>query len=419
MEILKNGGKRSLNWLTNYLETDMTYIAKNGFWLTIGQITATVLAFGLSVFFANFVSKEVYGNYKFVLSATGILGSLSLTGLGTVVIQAIARGKEGMLYEAVKTTLKWGLLILLAGVLGSIYYFNGGNTTIAVSMLIAAFCLPLINAFNLYGSYFSGKKDFKKSTLYWITTQTILNISIITTGILTKNTLALVSTYFIVNTISAIWCFWHITKKYNLNKESDDSLMLYGKHISFMNFFNAIANQLDKILVFHYLGAIDLAIYTFSQAIPEQIKGSFKNLFAIALPKYAEMEESLLRKSITKKAWQLTIISFFIVIAYIISAPIIFKILFPKYIEAVFYSQIYVLGLIAIPGLSLFSTYFQIKKATKTMYKLTTSSNVATIILSFLLIYTMGIKGAVIENGVSWFIMLGINYYFFATHKED
>ena len=77
------------------------------------------------------------------------------------------------------------------------------------------------------------------------------------------------------------------------------------------------------------------------------------------------------------------------------------------------------LGLIAIPGISLFGTYFQIKKATRTMYKLTIVSNVTTIILTFILIYNFGLKGAVIENGISWLIMLGVHYYYFSTHKED
>ncbi|OHA87430.1 MAG: hypothetical protein A2123_00135 [Candidatus Zambryskibacteria bacterium GWB1_40_5] len=186
-----------------------------------------------------------------------------------------------------------------------------------------------------------------------------------------------------------------------------------------MNFFGTLANQLDKILVFHYLGAANLAIYAFSQAIPEQIKGSFKNLFNIALPKYAVLEDQDLRKSILKKTWQLMIITSVIVVAYILVAPFIFQFFFPQYTDAVIYSQIYMLGLIAIPGISLFGTYFQIKKATRTMYKLTIVSNVTTIILTFILIYNFGLKGAVIENGISWLIMLGVHYYYFSTHKED
>lgn len=418
MDKLRKHGVNGLHWLERYFQTDMVYVAKSGFWLTVGQIIAVILAFGLSVFFANYISKDVYGQYKFILSATGILGALSLSGMGTVVVQAIAKGKEGMLKAAVYTTLKWGLIILVVGLGSSIYYFTHGNLVLGFSMLIASVCLPLMNSFGLYGGYFSGKKNFRLSTMYWIVSQTILTIGIVVVAFLTKNALALVGVYFALSTISAVWCYFHVISKYQLNTETDYSFVTYGKHVSFMNFFSALANQLDKILVFHYLGAANLAIYAFSQAIPEQIKGSFKNLFNIALPKYAVLEDRDLRKSILKKTWQLTIITVFIVAGYIILSPFVFKFFFPKYLEAVGYSQIYILGLMAIPGISLFSTYFQIKKATRTMYKLTTANNVVTIILTIVLIYNFGLKGAVIENGISWLIMLCINYYFFATHKE-
>ncbi|MEQ1561364.1 MAG: oligosaccharide flippase family protein [Nitrospira sp.] len=419
MEELKNKSLSGLQWLSRYLETDMVYVAKSGFWLTLGQIFSSLLAFSLSIFFANFVSKEIYGSYKFVLSATGILGALSLTGMGSVVIQAVARGSEGILKDAVKTTLKWGSIIFIVGILSSVYYFLNGNNTLGFSMLIAGVSLPLTNAFGLYGGYFSGKKNFKLSTLYWIVSQTLITSGLVIVSLLTKNVLSLVSVYFIVSVVTSVWSYYHVISKYNPNEIQDGSMMNYGKHISLMNFFGTVSNQLDKILVFHYLGAVNLAVYSFSQAIPEQIKGSFKNLFAIALPKYATLDDTNLRKSIIKKTWQLTLISVLIVVLYIIFAPFVFKIFFPKYVEAIIYSQIYMLGLIAIPGISLFATYFQIKKATRTMYKLTTISNVTTTILTVVLIYNFGLRGAVIENGVSWLIMLGINYYFFATHTED
>jgi O-antigen/teichoic acid export membrane protein len=419
MDSLKNKGLKGLAWLGGYFETDMLYVAKSGFWLTLGQISGALLAFGLSVFFANYISKDIYGNYKFVLSITGILGALSLTGMGNVVVQSVARGKEGTLKEAVKATLWWGLIILVVGVISSIYYFLKGNTILGFSMVIASIATPLTNAFALYGGYFSGKKNFKLSTLYWLISQILINAGIIIVAVMTQNILALVFIYFAVTLGVNCLGFIRVISKYTLNNEVDNEMMTYGKHVSFMNFFSTIANQLDKILVFHYLGAINLAIYSFSQAIPEQIKGAFKNLFNIAIPKYAVLPDADLRKSILKKTRQLTFIASGLVLGYILLSPFIFKIFFPKYTDAVFYSQIYMLGLIAIPGISLFATYFQIKKATKTMYKLTVLSNITTIILTITLIYNFGLKGAVIENGISWFIMLSINYYFFSTHREN
>ena len=173
-----------------------------------------------------------------------------------------------------------------------------------------------------------------------------------------------------------------------------------------MNLLGTLANQLDKVLVFHYLGAAQLALYTFAFAIPEQIKGTYKNLFQIALPKYADQDPNKIRNSILDKIKRLTLITALLVVGYCLTAPLIYRLLFPAYQDAVFYSQIYMLGMIAIPGISLFGTYFQVRKDTKTLYKLSVISNLSTIVLTFVLISRFGLLGAVIENGISWFLIL-------------
>jgi O-antigen/teichoic acid export membrane protein len=158
---------------------------------------------------------------------------------------------------------------------------------------------------------------------------------------------------------------------------------------------------------------MELAVYSFAIAIPEQIKGSYKNLFNIALPKMASADQNLLKKSIIDKFIRLTTISVFIVVLYYFVSPYIYHIFFPKYLESIWYSQVYVLGLIAVPGIALFSMYFQVKQDRGTLYRLNLIGNIATIILTCVLVYRFGIVGAVIENGISWFILLFVNLYYF------
>src|SRR3989338_918250 len=119
---------------------------------------------------------------------------------------------------------------------------------------------------------------------------------------------------------------------------------------------------------------------------------------------------------ILDKIKRLTLITALLVVGYCLTAPLIYRLLFPAYQDAVFYSQIYMLGVIAIPGISLFGTYFQVRKDTKTLYKLSVISNLSTIVLTFVLISRFGLLGAVIENGISWFLILAIYIYYF--HKD-
>ncbi|HEY4482968.1 MAG TPA: oligosaccharide flippase family protein [Candidatus Paceibacterota bacterium] len=405
--------QRLLRWSEEIFKTDMRYVARGGFWLSVGQAFALVSSLGLSVAFANLLPKEVYGNYKFILSMAGLLGGLALTGMGSVVIQAVARGYEGTTTVVAKHYLRWGSGVSATALAIALYYYTSGNAPLAIGILIAGITIPLSGAWSLYGGILSGRKDFKHSTLFWIYGQAVSVVALIITAKYSHNFLALVAVYYLTNILTSYVTYRYIIHKFKPNQFVDTSMVSYGKHLSLMNLFGTLANQLDKILVFHFLGAAPLAVYTFAFAIPEQIKGSYKNLFNIALPRYVELPPDKLRASIIDKTIRLTLVSMLIVTAYILISPYLFQILFPKYLDSVFYSQIYILGLIAIPGISLFGTYFQIKKATATLYKLNIISNIATIVLTVILISRWGIFGAVIENGLSWLVMLVINGYYF------
>lgn len=400
-------------------KTDMVYVVKNGSWSAFGQVISIGLSFILSISFAHFLPKEVYGNYKFILSITSIIGAISLTGIGTAIIQAIAQGKEKVLPDSVKVSLRWGLIVTAISFAIAVYYFVFDNISISLAMIVFGICSPITSSYGLYGLYWVGKKDFQTSTLYFIFSQILNTLVILTAVLLTTNALILVSVGFIFSAVFSFLSYEYVIKKNHINNVGDDSMISYGKHLSFMNFFGNLANQLDKILIFHWIGPVQLAIYSFALVIPEQVRGSYKSIFGITLPKFSVLSGDKLRKSIIDKIFRLTAISVVIVIVYAICAPYFFKIFLPKYLSSVIYSQIYMIGLIAIPGIALFSTYFQVIKDTKTLYKITILSNGVTIIYSVILIYYFGLWGAVIENGISWITMFIIGAYYFIKNKQE
>lgn len=419
MNTLKQKAFETLRKSEGFFKTDVVYLAQNGGWLTFGQIASAILSLASALIFANFISKDIYGNYKYIISITSILGALSLTGMGPMVMQGVAQGAEGVLKDAIKTTLRWGVILIAGAIFISAYYFINQNITLAVSMLTAGVAMFFINSYSLYGNYLAGKKNFKDLTIYNVISQVAIFITTITTIILTKNVLLMVIAYFATNVVFTLFFYKLAIKKNHINNVSNNTLITYSKHLSVMGFFGALASQLDKVLIFHYLGAVNLAVYSFSMAIPDQFRGVYKNLFGVIAPKYAELSLSELRNSINKKFLQLTLITILFVILYIFFAPLIFKLLFPKYLEAVFYSQIYMLGMITVPGIGLFANYFQVKKATKTVYKITTISHTATLLITFALVYSFGLMGAVVANGTSWLVMVLIFWYYFAKDESD
>ena len=107
INIARNKTHRILRKSEKYTKTDMVYLAKGGFWITAGQAISSGSIFLLAITFANLIPQETYGTYKYVLSITGILSILTLRGMDTTVLQAIARNFEGVLLPVLKTKIKW------------------------------------------------------------------------------------------------------------------------------------------------------------------------------------------------------------------------------------------------------------------------------------------------------------------------
>ena len=110
LEISKIKLYKLLRWSEKWTHTDMVYIAKGGFWLTLAQIVSTFSGFLLVMAFANLLDPETYGIYKFVLSMASLFAIPTLSGMGTALVRSVAQGNEGSIIPALKIKIKWGLI---------------------------------------------------------------------------------------------------------------------------------------------------------------------------------------------------------------------------------------------------------------------------------------------------------------------
>jgi O-antigen/teichoic acid export membrane protein len=303
-----------------YFKTDMVYLAKGGSWLTFGQIASAIITFLLAIAYANFLPKEIYGTYKYILSIAGILGAFTLTGMGTTVVRSVAQGFEGVLKSAFWTQLKWSVLMILISFFFAIYYFINDNYILAVSLLIIGAFSPIIQGASLYNSFLNGKKEFKIKAIYGVLRGLIPALFILITITLTNNPIVLIFIYFISTATINFYFYIRTIKKLRPNDKIDKNAINYGKHLSVMNILSTIAGNLDKILMWHFLGPSQLAIYSFALAIPNQLKGVFKNIPALAFPKFSEKPTSEIKKTLPGKLVKFLLLLSFIVIIYIITA---------------------------------------------------------------------------------------------------
>ena len=121
MEKLKDKSLKVLRSLESYTKTDMVYLTQGGFCAVFSQIIVSCGTFLLAIAFAHFVSKESYGQYKYVLSLAGILGTFTLNGLGTAVVKSVAEGFEGTLRYAFWENIKWSVLFFCLSFSGGTY----------------------------------------------------------------------------------------------------------------------------------------------------------------------------------------------------------------------------------------------------------------------------------------------------------
>jgi O-antigen/teichoic acid export membrane protein len=383
-----------LRWSEQYTKTDMVYLAKGSFWTWLGKGAAIITGTAMAVAFANLLPKEVYGNYKYILSVAAILGAFTLNGMGGAITRSVARGFEGSLKAGLKETAKYSGAILVAGLAVSGYYFWQGNALLGGGMLLVAILQPIIQTASLYQAHLFGKKLFKVQGIYLLIWELLQATLIICALFFTKNALILVAILLTLNALFVSLYLWQTLQRYVKNQKTEVGMLNYGKHLSVMTVVGTGARHLDKVLIFQTLGAVPTAIYSFALLPTEKLDNFFRSVSQIILPKFSDKSLETLQKTLWRKALIVFGAGVILATLLILALPTIFQLLFPTYLDSVIYAQWLALSLLFIPEL-FFSQALLAHVQKKFLYIINISSNLLKIILLFTLLPLYGIWGAV------------------------
>jgi len=384
-----------LRWSEKYTKTDMVYFASGGGWSAFGTIISGLLALATAVAFANLLPKTTYGTYQYILSTVGILGIFGLSGIKTAIGYASARGKDQSFFDAIRAKVRWAFLSSAVSLGTGIYYFLQGNNELGLAFIITAAFLPWWDVYGNYVPYLQGKKRFDKLVLYESGAQCINALVIIATILFTQNLLILLSAYFASWTVGRYFFYRRALIVVPPNDERDPSLLSYGKHLSLMNIVSVVASNADKFLLWHFLGAAEVAIYTFSLAIPLRASSAFSSINRLYFPKVAEQNFEDVSKSLFRKIFLLTLLTLTTTVSYIALAPYLFNIFFPQYLEAIPYTQVAAL-LIATQPFTLLGTALSAHAKKKELYIYTMIPQIIQITLLVVLVPSLNILGAII-----------------------
>lgn len=162
-----------------------------------------------------------------------------------------------------------------------------------------------------------------------------------------------------------------------------------------MSIFGVVAQNIDKFLLWHYLGAAQLAVYTFAMSPVSNMEAVMGKLDALVFPKIAERDIGEIRKTIYGKTFRIFLVVASVVTLYILCAPFLYSIAFPQYLESVAYSQVLALTLLISLPIMLVSNVFIAHARIREKYYLSLIGPGIKILLFIVLIPSYGIWGLI------------------------
>jgi O-antigen/teichoic acid export membrane protein len=129
----------------------------------------------------------------------------------------------------------------------------------------------------------------------------------------------------------------------------DAQLGSYAKHLSLMNVLGTVSGQIDKVLLFQFLGPAQVALWSFAQAPVSHLRQISKIMGGVILPKVANAELGHVRRTALPRALAIFAVSVAAFGAYWFAAPYLYAVLFPGYQDAVLASRIFALAVLTTP----------------------------------------------------------------------
>ena len=413
MERLKHHAHTALRRSEKYFKTDMVYLAKGGFWVTAQFALSSLAGLLLFALLAHLLDAATFGIYRYVISLVGILGAFSLTAMTSAVTQAVSRGHERTLYSSIPLQLRWSLLSVLVGIIVSIYYLFNAHLILSAAVLIGIIGATIGAVFNTFIALYSGRKNFRALFLTTALITIVQYSALASAAFFTHNIIILIATFFISGMVMNIVLYFAVTRLSPPRGESDHPSLEFGKKMSFLNIIGLISNNIDSVIVFHYLGAADLAIYAIAMIIPEKLRGVSKLAMPLMLPKLTEKEDEASAHAAIKPKLRFAVALFgTVALFYILIAPILFKVIFPGYLNAVWYSQIFALSIFAGITIAPLTVFI----AQKSLKNITSYSIIVPVIQTLIMLLgtiVFGLLGAVIARTLG--LLFGSVYSFYLS----
>lgn len=328
------------------------------------------------------------------MAGAGIITGFTLSGMGTAISRAVAKGSDGALPYGFQKQFLWNIGVIIAGAVASIYYFIVGKNDLAIAFLMVGFFEALLSGLSLYKPFLVGKELFKENVTIGIWRKSIPIVVILIALLLTDDPIVLVLAYYVSSTISTGLMYRLIRRRYPAPPAPDPELFDLSKHLSIIGLATRITANVDKMLIFYFLGPAQVAIYTLALFPVTHLENLFSLVGQLVLPRFVRHNLSSIKEGLPRKLGIFFCAIAATVLGYILLAKYIFGLFFPAYTEAVLLTQVAMLSMLVKPR-SLFEQTFTAHNMKRSLYTYRISSAVIKIALLVILIPMYGLWGAV------------------------
>lgn len=371
----------------------------DAFWVLSLRVLRQIMSVLVVAIVVRFVTKETFGQYQFAITLMGIAAVTALPGMQRAIIQSVARGFEGTFRIGTRLTFLYSLLggaflLLCAG-----WFAWQEEPSQAWALVAAGLVFPFSQGLAQWQSLQIGRREYRANTVR-------TSIGVIGAGLMTI--LAVVSgltaALFLVIANYGVLAIQNLFQQRKsmasipADAPVEKSSATYALRTSAWEFLNTFGNYVDRLLVFSFGSATELAIYAVANRLPEIVKTMVQDITLTLIPRFAN--KTTYTKNLDRKLTYISSVSAFIlIILTYFFVPLLVKIVYTDaYADSILYCQLIMVS-VAIGGFaSIKNSYINSKLDIVSNRNITVISGIFRISTSAVLVWYYGMLGAAIST---------------------
>lgn len=376
-----------------------------------GRISSLIISLFVSIYIARKLGPEQYGTLNFIISFVSIAG-FTLFAIDSLLIKKLnnePENTEKLLGSALVVRIVNALATILFATIASMFFAHNQTTTILV-LLFSTFSI-FYSVFHI-DCYFQSRADMKNVTLANLRISIISSIIKILLLSFSTNITYLLLSYVFDYFMSAV-SYIYLYKKFVgniLNWKANKSIIKYFIFNSWPFTLSAIAAtiyiRVDQIFLKILLGSKAVGLYVVAVRFSEVWFFISSIICASLLPAILNSQKTNYEVFISraKRLYSfLFYISILICVFIFISAPIIIKTLYgQEYIPSILLLRIYIWSLIGFFISTALQQVLLAQNKFKTILSLNVIGMILSLLLNYILIPILGVKGAAFANIIAY-----------------